>query len=420
MTIIAIIAGVAMVASVIAATRQGRALFWAFAGLFGLIGVAALGFLPGGWLAPVILAVLIVLGILIASAKFMAATAALSVLAFIVLTFAGSITGIGDSPAQAVETTAPTQPAAATPSPEGTPTCDAKYVQVEVSNEGGKVNANFAQAYAEATASAASLNEAQRTVILDESAKSALVLAANAHAFGLYEEPNNWQPLVDGSCLSTEGMLLHAELKGALNAKGVKFEEADAPANGYNSGITDGVYGVAAEPGIRGDRKAIKVTLPDGSVVYIMVRCGNPVYDIPPDLPEVPTDDPPPPPPPPPPADVCPWNPALPKGHPDCLKPKSEDPDDYRRPGDDGKGPDVGDGKKPKAPNPGTPPEKEPTPVETRKPGGGDVEDTPTKPPGSETGVKAPGADPAPTPTTPPPPQESGGNGDNDGVVDGF
>src|SRR5690606_2115077 len=47
---------------------------------------------------------------------------------------------------------------------------------------------------------------------------------------------------------------------------------------------------------VYGNRKAVKFTLPNGSWVYIMVRCGNPVYPSqPPGIPEGPTDNPPPP-----------------------------------------------------------------------------------------------------------------------------
>lgn len=192
-------------------------------------------------------------------------------------------------------------------------TCSAEFTQIPAAREGSKVDSDFATKYAAATAEAANLSEAQRTLLLEQSGKDALTLATWSHAFGLYEDPNAWQTLVVDNCLSSEGQKLHNQLEGALTATGTTLEEAEAPANGYNSGISNGVYGVASEQGVRGDRKAIKVTLKDGTVVYIMVRCGNPVYPGKPSLPEVPTDNPP----------VCTWNPALPPDSPDCVEPKN-------------------------------------------------------------------------------------------------
>lgn len=83
----------------------------------------------------------------------------------------------------------------------------------------------------------------------------------------------------------------------------------------------------------------------------------------------------------------------------DCGNtPKSHDPKDYVYPTD-----------KPKA-TVTTPAETTPPKVETTKPGGGGVVDTPTNKPGSETGTTSPGADPAPTTTSTPPPNEGGDN----------
>lgn len=100
-----------------------------------------------------------------------------------------------------------------------------------------------------------------------------------------------------------------------------------------------------------------------------------------------------------------------------CVTPKSSNPADYRQPGDDGKGDDVGVGKKPVVAPVTTAPESAPPPVKTEQTGGGGVVDTPTNTPGSETGVQAPGATPAPT--TPPATTPNEG-GSNDGEVGGF
>ena len=290
--------------------------------------------------------------------------------------------------------------------------CEAAYTQVASNNENNRVIGDFSVRYAKVTAEADNLSDGQRTVLLEESGKDAFVLSVWTHAFGLYEDPKKWEELVDGDCLSSEGIKLHNQLEGVLSASGTTFEEAEAPANGFNSGVHDGVYGVASDQGVNGDRKAIKVTLKDGTVVYIMVRCGNPVFPGKPGLPEVPTDNPPKPTPPPvvdcPPGQVRNENGV-------CVTPKSTNPNDYRRPGDGGKGQDVGTGTKPVVPPVTTPPETTPPKVETSKPGGGGVVDTPTKSPGSETGVTAPGATAPPkTPSAPPPNEGS----DDPGTVE--
>lgn len=102
------------------------------------------------------------------------------------------------------------------------------------------------------------------------------------------------------------------------------------------------------------------------------------------------------------------------------LTPKSDNPADYRQPGDSGKGADVGTGTKPKAPAPTTPAEPAPAPAPTTVVGGNGVTDTPSAPIGSETGTTAPGATPAPTtaPTTTQPVE--GGDAPVSTEVSGF
>lgn len=197
-------------------------------------------------------------------------------------------------------TTAPSSATAASPTPSPsatttTPACEPAYVQVAATHANGRVIDDFETRYAAATAQANNLSDAQRNLLIEESGKDAQTLAAWAHAFGLYQDPNNWQSLVSNNCLSPEGQKLQNQFEGALRATGSTFQEAQAPADGFNSGINNGVYGVATTAGVTGNRKAIKVTLQNGTVVYIMVRCGNPVYPGKPNLPTVPTDNTPPP-----------------------------------------------------------------------------------------------------------------------------
>ncbi len=275
----------------------------------------------------------------------------------------------------------------ATPSPDPTPTeeeCAAEFVQKPVGHGKNQVDDKFHEEYAKATAEAGSQSEGQINVLLARSGQDAQVLAIWAAEFSLLEDSDGWKDLVDGDCLSKEGQKLHAQLEGALTAKGTVITEAMAPANGINSGVHNGVYGVASAAGIYGDLRAIKVTLKDGSVVWILIRCGNVVHMKNPGLPEVPTDNPPPPP-----VKKCP--PGTVGTPPNCNVLKSSNPVDWHY-----------EAEKPKVQAPkgnGTQPEK----VETSRPGGGGAVDTPANKPNSETGVTAPDKqDPAPERSDPP------------------
>lgn len=262
----------------------------------------------------------------------------------------------------------------ATPTPEG---CTPEFTQIALDRKGSaKVVLDFSAKVDEAVASGN--KDAYRTVVLGISGQNGQLLAVYAHQMGLYKDPNNWQPLVDGGCLSKEGQRLYDQLDGAYHMEGMTFALGEAPANGTNSGVNaDGTYGVDASSGIGGDRKAIEITLPDGSKTWIMVRCGNPVFQGKPNLPTVPTDNPPP---------VenpkCPWNPALPPNSPNCVQPKNPAED----PGPRGNAP-IGQG--PNAdPGPGTyvPPENMVQPPST---------------------AYVPPAPPAPVPPAPKPPTPS-------------
>lgn len=70
-----------------------------------------------------------------------------------------------------------------------------------------------------------------------------------------------------------EAVQLVAEMQLALGQATIVAEEA--PANGTNSGVDQGVVVSSATPGIRGDRRAIKITLSNGRVFWVMARCGN-------------------------------------------------------------------------------------------------------------------------------------------------
>ena len=174
-------------------------------------------------------------------------------------------------------------------------TCEAKFTQVTLTHEGNQVDDQNRAKYEAAVANVTNLSDAQRDFFVAETGTSAWKLAIWSHSIGLHADPNDWTSLVteDQTCLNEAGKELWYSTKGAISAKGVTFEEAPAPENGWNSGVHETTYGTSPEQGVRGDRTAIKITFPDGTVAYILIRCGNPVFPGKPSLPDVPTDNPP-------------------------------------------------------------------------------------------------------------------------------
>lgn len=127
--------------------------------------------------------------------------------------------------------------------------------------------------------------------------------------------------------------------------------------------------------------------------LVIRAGCGNPGKSVQPKKPAIPQ------------------NPSCDKGlvknrNHICVKPKSNNPKDYRYPT-----------KKPVVPKVTSPPDKTPPPVVKTQTGGNGVIDSATKSPGSESGVTAPSASPAPKQPSPTPTNEGGSN---NGEVGGF
>ena len=281
------------------------------------------------------------------------------------------------------------KPAAATGTP-GTKNCSKQFVQTKVYDVKLK---RFVEGGIDAKTPQKSNDKMLDAV--GHSSKYLHLIAADT--FNLKNVPAASKLVTsDGKCLSAAGQKVHADLTVVTNASGMKFK--DAPKNAFNSGVdSKGNPVVDSSAGLRGNTKAVEYTLPDGSKVYIMVRCGNPVFPSPPKgVPHGPTDNPPPP-------KKCP--PGQVGTPPDCLQPKSGDAKDYPYPAG-----------KPSVTAPGSG-DSTPPKVKTSQPGGGGVTDSPTKPPGSETGGTAPGAT-EPRETTPTQPPE--GDGTNDGTVGGF
>jgi hypothetical protein len=218
----------------------------------------------------------------------------------------------------------------------------------------------------EATDEASARRAAQ--VWLEEVRKDPRLLAGAAKYF--LNRDVETSTLQDGECASDAAVTLVTELELAIAE--AKVETGEAPVDGYNSGVSgDAVVG-AAQAGVSGDREAIKVTLEDGTVIWIMARCGNPVTAGPPSVPPGPTDEP-----------LCPdGTPIPPNGL--CEKNDSENvlnnpdvPDQVKGPGTTPVGTD---------PGPATPAVDTPTGYATPSPA-----PTPWTPPTA-----------TPVPTTPP------------------
>ncbi|HWT40817.1 MAG TPA: hypothetical protein VN081_06165 [Dongiaceae bacterium] len=220
---------------------------------------------------------------------------------------------VGMSGGNATASNTPKPTPSATPSGTPTATCDPAYKQVSVGHSGGKVDDGFAT-FGGDLIKQGSLSVAQVKLLVEYAGHRADDLAKWAYPAGLITDPNKWQSLVSNGCLSQEGQKLLDQWEGVLVSTNTKLAVSDAPSDGYNSGVSDsGVYGVDGLQGVVGNRKAIQITLPNGTTYWIMIRCGNPVFKGKPHLPTVPTNNP-----------RCQWNATLPPESPECLKPKGD------------------------------------------------------------------------------------------------
>ncbi|MDB5177810.1 MAG: hypothetical protein JWO61_193 [Candidatus Saccharibacteria bacterium] len=289
---------------------------------------------------------------------------------------------------------------AVTETPSATPTetetvnpveCPAGFAQKDISDP--KLN-RFIKGGIDAKTALKSSNKLLEAVRHDASS-----LLFYARTFGIKDLPTESEMLTaDGTCLSEVGQQLHHDLGVVMNASSKQFGEA--PADAYNSGVTEkGTVVIDTAPGISGaNKKAVHYTLPDGTKVIILVRCGNPVFaSPPPGIPHGPTDNPgcphcgPPPP-----HHVCP--PGWFGTWPNCLQPKDPNQD----PGPQGNAPEGGgnnDNNGPGSPNPqptfpSTPYTTPPAPTSTPSP-----QSTPPPPPATG----APGPTEAPSTCVPPP-----------------
>lgn len=118
-------------------------------------------------------------------------------------------------------------------------------------------------------------------------------LLAGAAAYFLDDREVDPSTLVeeDGKCASEAAVLLVALIELALADSEITPE--DAPSDGRNSGTNgDGDVVASENPGISGDRSSVKIEMKDGTTIWILGRCGNPVVKGPAPVPPGPTDEP--------------------------------------------------------------------------------------------------------------------------------
>jgi hypothetical protein len=216
------------------------------------------------------------------------------------------------------------------PSPCG----DAKFEQVAVDRSStSKVEPRY-DAKVRPIINNASLTPEQKVakikaVDLELAASNVQTLAFWANGLNLYDNPNSWQKLVvggkivNGACPTEAGKLLFAAYQGAYMAKGTTLSVGPAPANLRNTAINGNTAVVDSFAGLSGDLMAVTVTLPNGTKLIKLVRCGNVVFagPPPPNVPPGKTDNP-----------RCIYNSNLPPNSPDCLKPKGASIDNGNTP----------------------------------------------------------------------------------------
>jgi hypothetical protein len=103
---------------------------------------------------------------------------------------------------------------------------------------------------------------------------------AGAAQYLLHENVAPSALVTSKGCATPAAQQIYWQLQGAIRLSAVVT--STAPANGYNSGTANGVVVASVRSGISGNLKAIKITLPDGKVIWVMARCGNAVTQGPP------------------------------------------------------------------------------------------------------------------------------------------
>lgn len=117
-------------------------------------------------------------------------------------------------------------------------------------------------------------------------------LAFLANKLGRWSSTDASQLLAPGNqCLSREGQTTYNLVHAAFTAPDTTVDtRTSAPANYFNTGMVNNQPVVEHQPGIKGNRAAIRITLADHHEVIVMKRCANLALPAPGKLPPGPTD----------------------------------------------------------------------------------------------------------------------------------
>jgi hypothetical protein len=109
-------------------------------------------------------------------------------------------------------------------------------------------------------------------------------------ALSMFDKDVSQKELASHGCATSKAVQLSTAM--AVSLASATITPAQAPSNGYNTGVSGGKVVTASSPGVTGDTKAVQVKLANGKVIWVMARCGNPVTVGKPKLPHGPTDNP--------------------------------------------------------------------------------------------------------------------------------
>ena len=215
-------------------------------------------------------------------------TSILAVIGILVLLFWGTPGPVSTNPGNGAAAQLPKP--SPKPSPKPDTTCSTSWKMVISSYENNKFISEGVQSIREAKNPS---DAAKAAFDLSEKVrKDAPILKAFVKSL-LHKDVEVGTLTDEKGCASVSAVQLTIEMDLELaNAKSIVPDQA--PSNGYNSGVNNGIVVNDTVSGIRGDRKAIKIVLADGTTIWVMARCGNIVTSGPPIFPPGNTDNPPP------------------------------------------------------------------------------------------------------------------------------
>lgn len=150
------------------------------------------------------------------------------------------------------------------------PVCNDSWAVRELDNTGHRVVGSGIESIGTAKTPEDAKNAAHDFMQITKSDPDAI--KANAKAF-LGQDIDKDSLSKDG-CMTAEAQLIVNQIDGTLDESEITPD--NAPANGINSGVNaKGEVVASKNAGISGNRKAIKIVQKNGTVTWILERCGN-------------------------------------------------------------------------------------------------------------------------------------------------